>query len=801
MSVTALLVLSCGKSSEENSGAVFSIDGTEYQDLQSALNAIPDASQVYEADSGQKTIKLLRNASGKGGQISSNSVFTLDLGPYNYTLEPGQSISIQGDAGMYLSGEGGYLNSEGGSSAILSEGQFLYLLGNCSLLGGLETTSEVYVDDDFSGRIEGDMSLRDCRVRIYGVGGGICVGRLKVSSEGVESALECRQKSGRVTIGTIESDLDFPVWADSGELVAMPEGRKAHVHSYGATVHRSATCHTEGYDERICSVCGHEEREYSLEETMDKAPCTAEDLVHYDAVPNYPPYGGSVEHWQCPHCLKCYSDPEGKNQINPLELPLNFQIDESLLYECDEECNYHDDEEQTKSISMVFGAVEAAMTVAELFGSWEEDIDLSDKINEVQNSVNTLAGQIDKVSAKLGRLGEEVFAIAEHIDKIESQIADIARKIDAADYRTTLKRYNALRTKLGLYKEQTALYLKALDRCAGDKEKMLGVAKYWAESRIAGTNYAGYTEALLSDFRNFDGESYISALYRLASGSYPWEHQGYNFIYQAVTEYVYALLPGYILCSAYWGLNPDYEMLREAKIAQVKDGFTYLASAYKALQEVCSERERTVRRFNLAKDDYVFAAQCHKFHTKSFEDWINEYYPNRAFPQYFDINRTYDSLLGWLGLGKNDFISNDEVQAILNYYDNRRKSIPTFDILNDEKYCGFYIDPDRYNIFGRCDSRVTPPSGKSYDYGILRVDRESGRIGVNSVIASWQNNWYISKGTVWIFYGTEFTSDGRMYFGWPPDNLRYWQTIRKIDDPGFLAVLDEAISKVKFDNE
>ena len=315
-----LALVSCSKTPGADSDGVFSLDGVAYPDLQSALDAVPDAEKTYESGTGYKIVKLLGNASGKGGSIKTNTVFELDLGSYTYTLEDGSCISLEDGAGMYLSGSGGCLDGGSGADpAICAGGSFLYIKGDVSIEGSVESSSEVYVEEDFAGTLRGDVSLSDCFMKILSGGKGVEIGNLSVSaSEGSEAALCCSQKSGKVNISAINSALPYPVWTDSGDLVGMPDGKKAHVHSYAGTVHHDATCCTEAYDEKSCPVCGHVETEYFYDEADVTAPCPPEDLVHVEAVPDFPPQSGCVEHWQCPHCLKCYSDPEGKTEINRL---------------------------------------------------------------------------------------------------------------------------------------------------------------------------------------------------------------------------------------------------------------------------------------------------------------------------------------------------------------------------------------------------------------------------------------------------------------------------------------------------
>ena len=815
----AFVAASCQRYLENGNKGPFCIDGICYADLQSALDAVPDATMIDEASTGYTKIKLTKDYTGAGGSIDSNATFALDLGPFTFTLIPSEGISLEGGAGMYLCGSGGSLKqNDGRTPAISSEGCFLYIMDDVSVSGGIDAASEIYVDEGFSGRLESDVTLRNSFMKILSAGDGIEIGRLSVSNSSAmtEAALVCCQESGAVQIDAIDSSLDFPVWADSESLVSMPQGRRAHVHSYSGTTHVDATCCSEGYDERICPVCGHVEREYSFEETMDKAPCPPEDLVHVEAVPDFPPYGGCVEHWQCPHCLKCYSDPEGQNEMNPLDLPMNFEIDESLLYSCDDIMDWHESytDSQTKAgeLGVALDMVYFAVSITD-FVVFETNTNYAfEKIENFQNRLTEIKDNLTAVQKKMDSLQEQFDLILDHLGSIESRLTEIERRLDADAFKEVVNDFESRRKYMKLYRDQTLLYFEALKNGGADEEAMLKTVSTWARQRVEGTDYAGLTEQLLYDFYALDSEGYVSTLLDMASFVYPWEHNCYNFIYQAVCEYVGCLLPGVMMCAIYYKLDPATEIFREDKLEMLINRLPYISATLNCLPVVFNNRDKNYRKLNFTKESGTFLRDCYVIPwNKSFIYWLDKTHSYCfSFTDSSKTLKTYDSWLNYVGLTGREFITNDEIQTVYNYYDGASKKISVRKAMTNASYSGFNCPSSDYVLFAdghreyknlsvsakypktRCGIFEWEYLGERYsDFSVWTTFATIGDSGRNNYSCQINQQLFQHKT---VRHNPE---TGLIEHYWATNSVTcaYWATIlRYPDDPGFMKELEDCIN-------
>ena len=422
--------------------------------------------------------------------------------------------------------------------------------------------------------------------------------------------------------------------------------------------------------------------------------------------------------------------------------------------------------------------------------------------------VDTLTGEVDKINEKIDNLASQLNTVIDHLEKIEAQLTELERKLDAAEYKKKASAFKYRRKEISFYYKQTRLYFQALGKCGNDDAKIANIASLWAESPVDGSDYLSYTEKLLSEFRNYNGDSYLNEAFYLASSCYPWEHQSYNFIYQALSEYYSALIPGVMLSFIHYSIDPKYEIIREAKIAQLREDFTYLAATYKAACAVINQRDAQVRHFNLFKN-ISFSRESYVIpHTEGFNFWLA--FNSAKFPfSYPDEEMTsYKAMLKGVGLGGMDYITNAEVKTILDFYDSAKKKITTAEIFHGEKYCDFDFDPDYIVLFGKSDDKFKKLSKHDYAYGLLTIGNDRTSLGINTAFvssASHPSKWYGSMDTEWMFKSIVVSaSNGNVslpkYRMVDPelDRNYNWGTIKKFSDKGFVASVEEMIPTITF---
>lgn len=658
LAISVFIAAACSKNSGRDfSDKPFSAAGSTFATLQEAVNAL----SATDAGDGLRTLHLRANAKGDGAVVADgkNMYFAIDLGGFTYDLKGGCSIRIGEGSGLYISGSGGCIRRENAATkaadtyAVENGGDFLYFQNNASLVAdkAILSRSEVTVADNFKGSIKGDIKLDKCIMTIYSVGEGIDVNALGVTGEGTcDAALDCQAADGKVTVASVSSNLQYPVWASNASNVEMPAGMTAHVHSYGEVETHYATCCVAEYETKVCSACGHVHTEYAVE-TGELGPCRPSDLIHVDAVLPQPPHAGCAEHWVCPHCLRTYSDAQARNLIeNNSWIPAsNFCIDSDLLYRYDDILDWRAayESQQTKVLTeTIIGILAgAAITaIAETHGSISSshmEDRLNDRLSKLSNDLDVIKSEIEGMQTDLTKIESKLSGVSVQVDRIVEMMTEFVQDYETEKFKKTAVAYNTRRSKmLKVGSEAAEVYRELMlykdnFRATGnpaDSANFMKTMAYWQD------NTANYRmkDALeiIDDFaEDATLNSYLDYVYDYACYIYPWEHESYNFIYQNLAEFLVNMTQAYLasqLCMLLDNnLTPE---MRDYKSNQLTASFGKIDKVMKAVNEVCKQRDEEYRRCNVSSMVGKFTPTTYE--RKAF------CYSNSNFTSFFGSNKT-----------------------------------------------------------------------------------------------------------------------------------------------------------------
>ena len=605
------ILISCNKGTQDPAQEInFEISGNYFETLQGALNSI-----ASDQGTAMKTVKLLKDISGDGAAVEANCIFKLDLNGHTYTLNDGKGICVGDGAGMYLGGESGKLAAPSSEPAVTLGNGFLYIYEGVSLEAqkAIDAGSEVYVGEDFCGRISGGVKLQDCYMKIGSVGSGIEISALEVNSEEKGgAALVCSQASGTVSVFRVVSNQDYPVWADVEGAAVIGSGASLHVHSYGAEVTHEATCCTEKYVSKTCPVCGHIHNEY---ESWDGelGPCSAEDLVHVEAVEVLPPLAGCVEHWICPHCGRAYADAEGKVLLEngPQVLADNFLLDSDLLHACDDVFSWEYDEEDTKAAGGVIAGIVASVVISAITTGITESSSSSstdrilDKLDDISGKMDEMNTTLKSISAELSELDSKLSTINNKVDEVIDKMTRLIENYESDKFKATAKEYRERRKSVvsvgkegtetfADFNELAQAYLKK--QTETDSIEIVKTLEYW------GKNYADKTLQLLEDFKaNSNNVSYLGCVYDYASNVYPWEHESYDFLYQSIAEFILKITPAYVMTCQYYKFDSSLPARTiKRKVEELTTLYKYSKQVLDAMQPAATERNKAYSRCNIS---------------------------------------------------------------------------------------------------------------------------------------------------------------------------------------------------------
>jgi len=165
--------------------------------------------------------------------------------------------------------------------------------------------------------------------------------------------------------------------------------------------------------------------------------CDAAQLVHHPAVQETKEKSGNIEYWECPHCGKVYSDPDGKQAIAGyvFTLPTRFLKDVSPL------ARLSLGRPQTKG--GVVASVELAASIISLCAGIAS---LCVSVSSITQSVEDVEAAYYALEEQSNRTEEEIALMQKYYAQIESGIDELMEK--TTEMNASLQTMNASMTEL-----------------------------------------------------------------------------------------------------------------------------------------------------------------------------------------------------------------------------------------------------------------------------------------------------------------------------------------------------------------
>lgn len=663
-----MLAMACNKdkNSSNTTWKAFSYNGIQYVSLQEAV----DAATAVKDDDQTHEIVMIADYSGPGATVRKEFSNYLGLDMDGHRCELTTPLDL-GSALSSLSGEGLLAGN------IFSDNAYLYIDGKLNISGNLNisgTEAEESVREEavcfgegFTGSFKGNIALDNVMLSVYSIEGVFEINYLDVKGKcGMFNVDAARQKS--VNVGRASSADGGHICTTEAGALTVASGEKPHVHDFVLSGEHSGTCTTPKVEEYICSACGYvkHERHGDL-----FGPCPVESLVHVEYVPASPTEGGNMEYWECPFCGKHYADAQGQLPILGAvsSLPGNYLGDEHLLRDLDDifDWNTEFEEYQTKDAIAVAGIVLSVLGILETLGL-------------------SIPGLVADDGPKWKEVNDKLDKIQESLDRIEIKIDALAQKVDAVAYKNLIigrnEKFNFLRTKSVPVFQLIDKYIKSND--ADKKEKIAAAILDWSGNQFGGTHIADLTQSLMQQYVKTGLDANVPKMFEaVANCSYLWEHNGYNFRYQAIAQDVMLSGISYLLAGNFISSVKEYnnEDLRKADLDQLKKDFDVYKKAVLAELDTIKDRDGKYRRYNPIGLTFNRAGKQY-----DFRDWF-EKHRDKCFPRNNYNNVAVNScneILKNLGLDKDLVLTSKLAKEFYAYY-NRNNTVKTsiYTILRD----------------------------------------------------------------------------------------------------------------------
>ena len=688
-----------------------------------------DAATIQEKDDITDEIGLVGNAKGDGMVVDASygGYLRINFGNCTYTLNKGKSLDC-GSSLCELVGEGGAL--EGKGTIVRNNGGFLSFKGELDVRGNLECSSNEYdsfaacFERDYTGSFSGDVKLSESMLLIRGDGAKVHIGQLEAVGRTSAVEVDCTPKE-RIEIKRVHSESQYPVRTISSAVSAISADCKVHSHSFESIEHHPATCISVPYDMLVCN-CGYVKTE-NLGEEYGKCP---QESIHRIGTPDDP------ELYACSLCGRLYYDREAQH---PYE-ETRFFGDLSVLNDLNDELDWRSEFVQTKSGMAIAGIVLAVVGLVETC---------------ILSLPSILADDSEEWAQVNGKLDE----IKSSLDRIEKKIDKLAKLVDAVTYKQVViernEKFNYLKTKSVPAFQLMCGYLKD-STCTTEqkKEKVIATLKDWSANLYLGTQVPDITQNLIQQFLNIGtGESVPYSLEYVANISYMWEHDGFNFVYQAIARDVILSSISYLMSCCYISSVKEYnnEDLRKLDLENFKKDYKNYSAEVRNELDRMKFRDEAYRCYN--PGNIRFDRNVAKV---DFRQWF-ETHRGRQFPRNNDDGKasaSCEAMLKDLGLSNRMGLTQAIAKDIYNYYnrDNKSNPVSIYKVLVDSvgfKGMPASFDPAvlftyRSTGFDHINGESSEPVYKIFQWRSLRGSSDNDmfgiRTGLNDVCAEANRN-------------------------------------------------------------
>lgn len=664
-----LVALSCQKQEApvDFEGA-FSYENNCYKTLEDAVNAL-------KADgAGESVITLLSNTSGEGVNLGDETSLdiTIDFKSYSYHLVSGASIDA-GISTLRIRGNGACIYASDPSPAIKSTGGNIYFLGGVSLKGEsiINTSSTVYIEDGYSGIMEGSITLDDAMLHLSSSDCHLSIPVLTVNGKDAGFSAETDNAvsySPIVVIGKVESNLSFPVSSDLNNIISCKNG--VHIHDYD-TESIPGSCISKSFEELVCKECGYAKINKSFKGEYET--CDLSAFVHYEAVEADEFHFGNVEYWQCTACGRCYSDPEGKHDItgNIYVFPSGYGTMLNLR-----DLSQQNSAQINAAVSTVLLAIyTAATTLTSIlkmtsYSEWEI---INDQIDDILRQVNVISEELNNVMKAVNMI-EERRRIVDRQDNL-MELQSLAQ----------LTFHNLQKAKVTCGKDVEAL-----------KKEMTSIVADWENFRV-GFGEKGkqkpedLTMSLINSYIDSEPGSLTPKTYPdfyadFINGLCVWEHEGTTVKRAELLRDAVIIGTSYILTNVYcndlWNVDPA---LKKATIAHQDDLFKKYFKIANRADSLMVMRDSLTRTLFFKNQKITYDRNIHGQH--DINNWVRNNHKNYYFP-YDNENgnavKSCDKMMQDTQIHFDKLMTRDVVDFLDQVYVTDVKGTPFIDILRNK---------------------------------------------------------------------------------------------------------------------
>lgn len=684
--LSAVFVVSCDKKDDPVNPEVkpFVFDGNTYSTLQEAVSAL-----VMESEYSINTIVLTEDASGDGAVFPSgyNGFVLLDFQDNNYTLNPGKSINIS-DNTVCFSSQGGSIITSDGTPAIEAQGGSIQLMDDMSLNGEtiIKSAADIFAGIDFTGKLKGNVILNEALFSIGSASCDISIPVLTVNGENacLSSDAEVQTNTHPIVIGKYISDQEYPIVAHNANAINLSEGT-VHIHNF-VTINDSFHCLDPGRIEYVCPDCGYEKIDY--DESITEVHCNPVNLVHHEAREALYRTNGNVEYWECPYCGRCYSDPDGKDELlgGPVLFAGAIEESASYIHRWDDILNWENeftDSVDPSTIGILIGVVSILETLGlSLPGLIKSDAEkwaqVNSKLDKIQNTLNEIIVQLNVLVKKINNVHLKDF-MTDRNNRLNYMRVFTFFAFDKV-------------SKIAVNKELTE---------EQKKEQIIPVIKTWADQKYNGSMFCDMTTMLVLQYhQNGTGLTVPEIYERIVNENTIWEHDGYNTRYQMMVVDLVTIGLAYALEGIYIKELKEYadpefrDIEHKALLNSFKNGY---AKTLRSELDRIKSRNDKYRHYNI--NDITFNRSVN---TKiDFAKWFEDH-SDKCFPRNNDGGKAAKScvaILDDMQLNRN-FLTPSVAKTLFKHYNKkaitqRKPTVSIYKILKDS--CGFKSCPDKFD--------------------------------------------------------------------------------------------------------
>ena len=259
---------------------------------------------------------------------------------------------------------------------------------------------------------------------------------------------------------------------------------------------------------------------------------------------------------------------------------------------------------------------------------------------------------------------------------------------------------------------------------------------------FGGTRIPDLTQSLMQQYISTGLDANVPEMFEnVANCSYMWEHDGYNFRYQAMARDLMLNSISYLMSAYYIASIKEYgsEDLRVRELEYLEDCYTDYSEAALAELDRIKSRDESVRRYN--PDGVTFQIAAKRIF---FREWF-ESHRNLGFPRENQDGKSVTNcnrILSDVGISGKIAMTPDIASQVYSFY-NRNNVTPVsiYTILRDS--VGFRNIPDfdpgvlfvnRNEGFGHDDDDVAIPTYKIFHWESYRSHNDQDFFGIRSCL-------------------------------------------------------------------